>query len=129
MVRSRSQGHRQWRRRIGSAQRHCQCRLRQTKSMHTAKPRTLPLAALLLTMLIWGSTFVVTKAAAVEIPVLGLSFLRFLIAALVLLPIVVARGGLKRSPRMTFGVLGAMSLTGMVLFALGFNYGLVFASA
>lgn len=91
--------------------------------------RPLALAALLLTMLIWGSTFVVTKAAASEIPVLTLSFLRFLIAALALLPIALARGSLRRSPRMTVGALAILALTGMALFAIGFNYGLVFASA
>lgn len=95
--------------------------------MHSS--RALALAALIFTMVIWGSTFVVTKAAAEEVPVFALSFLRFFIAALVLVPLAAWRTGLKPSPRMTRGVLTGMAVTGMVLFVIGFNYGLIFASA
>ena len=39
--------------------------------------RMVAAALLILVMLIWGSTFVITKAALVEIPPLFLAFLRF----------------------------------------------------
>lgn len=91
--------------------------------------QTLAIAAVSFTMFIWGSTFVVTKAAAVEIPAISLSFLRFFIAVLVLVPLTAWRGGLRRTPSMRVGVLTIMAITGMALFAVGFNYGLVFASA
>ena len=96
--------------------------------MHSA--RLLPLAAVIVTMIIWGSTFIVTKAAAAEIPVLTLALLRFFMAALVLVPLALLRGGLKQLPQpLPLTVLTLMAITGMVLFTIAFNYALVLASA
>ena len=81
-------------------------------------------------MIVWGSTFVVTKAAATEIPALTLALLRFVIATIVLIPIAWSRGGLARLPRpIPFGALTLMALCGIALFTIAFNYALVFASA
>lgn len=91
--------------------------------------RSLAIAALVLTMVIWGNTFVVTKAAAAEVPALTLAFLRFLVAAVVLAPLALLRGGLNRAWLQAMPILFAMSLAGIVLFTIGFNYGLAFASA
>lgn len=86
--------------------------------------------SLILVMIVWGSTYVVTKAAVREIPPLALAALRFLIAAVVLVPIAMARGGLMRLPRpVPLAPLVWMGLTGIAILTVGFNYGLVYGSA
>lgn len=81
-------------------------------------------------MIVWGSTFVVTKAAVRDIPPMTLAALRFLIAAGVLLPIAAARGGLSRLPRpVPLLSLTLMSLSGIVIFTVGFNVALAYGSA
>ena len=92
--------------------------------------RSTALVSLILIMMVWGSTFVVTKAAVAEVPPLTLSVLRFLIAAIVLAPIAAARGGLAALPRpLPAKPLLIMGLTGIALFHIGFNYALAFGSA
>ncbi len=94
------------------------------------RSRTAALAAIVLLMIIWGTTYIVTKIAIREVPPLTLAALRFLITALVLLPFAVAAGGLKRLPR-PFPVrdVVAMALTGFVLYYAFFNYALEYGSA
>jgi drug/metabolite transporter (DMT)-like permease len=92
--------------------------------------RTYALVSLILIMIVWGSTYVVTKAAVREIPPLTLAVLRYLIAAGVLVPIAIARGGLMRLPRpLPVAPLVWMGLTGIAILTVGFNYGLVYGSA
>lgn len=65
------------------------------KSGMLKKP--LPYLALLIAHLIWGANFVVAKITLTEIPVFSLSFLRFALAALLILPfILVIKGEHKR---------------------------------
>lgn len=56
------------------------------KSEMLKKP--LPYLALLVAHLIWGANFVVAKITLTEIPVFSLSFLRFALAALLILPFI-----------------------------------------
>jgi drug/metabolite transporter (DMT)-like permease len=92
--------------------------------------RSSALFGLVILMAVWGSTFVVTKAVVRELPPLTLAALRFLLAALVLMPVALRRGGFRRLPRpIPFTRLALMALTGVVTFSLGFNYALVYASA
>lgn len=81
-------------------------------------------------MIMWGSTFVVTKAAAREIPPLTLAALRFLIAAIVLIPIAALRGGLKRLPRpVPVWTMVLMGVVGTATFTVLFNYSMIYGSA
>jgi drug/metabolite transporter (DMT)-like permease len=92
--------------------------------------RTHALASLILIMIVWGSTYVVTKAVVREIPPLTLAVLRYLIAAGVLVPIAIARGGLMRLPRpLPLAPLALMGLTGIAILTVGFNYALIYGSA
>ncbi len=92
--------------------------------------RFCALAGIVIVMIVWGSTFVVTKAAVHDIPPLTLTFLRFLIAAAVLVPIAAARGGLRRLPQpLPLGALALMGLTGVAMFHAGFTYAMVYGSA
>ena len=92
--------------------------------------RAYALAGLILVMIVWGITYVVTKAAVREIPPLTLAALRYLIAASVLVPIAMVRSGSMRLPRpVSFAPLAWMGLTGIVILTVGFNYGLIYGSA
>jgi drug/metabolite transporter (DMT)-like permease len=92
--------------------------------------RAVALAATVLLMVIWGTTYIVTKVAIREFPPLTLAFLRFLVTALVLLPFAISAGGLKRLPRpLPLGTLVSMALTGFVLYYVGFNCALEYGSA
>jgi drug/metabolite transporter (DMT)-like permease len=92
--------------------------------------RAYALTGLVLVMLVWGSTYAVTKAAVREIPPLTLAVLRCLIAVSVLVPIAMARGGLLRLARpLPIAPLIWMGFTGIALLTVGFNYGLIYGSA
>jgi drug/metabolite transporter (DMT)-like permease len=92
--------------------------------------RASALAGIVIVTIVWGSTFVATKAAVDEIPPLTLTCLRFLIAAVVLVPIAAARGGLRRLPQpCPVTALALMGLTGVAIFHVGFTYALVYGSA
>jgi drug/metabolite transporter (DMT)-like permease len=92
--------------------------------------RTIAILALIVLMIVWGSTFVVTKAAAHDIPPLTLAALRFLVAAIVLIPIALSRGGLARLPKpVPWASLSLMAISGIAIFAVTFTYALVHGSA
>jgi drug/metabolite transporter (DMT)-like permease len=92
--------------------------------------RPLAIAAMVLVMITWGSTFVITKVSAREIPPLTLAFLRFAIATVALLPLAWSRGGMKRLPNpIPAAPLFWMALAGIAFFTIAFNYALVHASA
>jgi len=81
-------------------------------------------------MIVWGSTYVVTKAAVRQIPPLTLATLRYLIATAVLVSVALARGGLLRWPKpLPIAPLVWMGLTGIAILTVGFNYGLIYGSA
>lgn len=92
--------------------------------------RPLAILTVVVLMVIWGSTFVVTKAAAQDIPPLTLAALRFVTAALVLMPLAFVKGNWKSMPKpLPWKALLGMALTGIAIFTIGFNYALVHASA
>ena len=102
-----------------------------TQPPHPSNPkRGAALAALVVAMIVWGSTFVVTKVAMQEFPPWTLAFLRFAIASLVLLAFIRGRGGLKKLRRsVSLWRLTFLALTGIALFNAAFNYALVYGSA
>src|SRR5918997_4918806 len=85
-----------------------------------AAPLALPAAAML-----WGTSFVAAKVVLVDLPPVAVAFLRFTIAAAVLVPIA-CRGGHRPELRVQPALLG---LTGVTLFFLCQNAGLRQASA
>ena len=92
--------------------------------------RASALAGIVIVTIVWGSTFVATKAAVHEIPPLTPTCLRFLIAAAVLVPIAAARGALRRLLQpCPVTALALMGLTGVAIFHVGFTYALVYGSA
>jgi drug/metabolite transporter (DMT)-like permease len=103
-------------------------RVQQTTAGGTAK-RRIAVLALVAVMVVWGSTFVVTKAAMRQFPPFTLAFLRFAIAAAVLAPLLRrgALAGLRRS--VSAGRLWFLAFAGIALFTAGFNFALVYGSA
>jgi drug/metabolite transporter (DMT)-like permease len=88
---------------------------------------------LLVTMVIWGSTFVVTKGINDQVPPFTLAFVRVAIGALVLLAcawVRQARGGSHtRWSSLPWGTMVTMGLIGVVLYYAVFNYSLMYTSA
>jgi drug/metabolite transporter (DMT)-like permease len=83
---------------------------------------------LVITMVIWGSTFVATKIVIGVVPPLTLAFLRVAIGALVLAPLALARH--RRSPRrLPWGSLLLLGLIGVTFYYLMFNLAIRYISA
>jgi drug/metabolite transporter (DMT)-like permease len=92
--------------------------------------RYLAIILLVVTMIIWGSGFAVTKASLDEIPPILFALLRFVIASLLLVGLAGMRGGLAKLPRPApVGTIALMGLTGVCLYYLGFNISLLYTSA
>lgn len=83
---------------------------------------------LVVVMTIWGASVPVSKAAVAEVPPLLLAWLRFALAALLLWPAYRAR---RRAGAETIGARPALGLglTGIALYYLGYNVGLLYTSA
>lgn len=95
-----------------------------------AHGRPLSLFLLVLAMLWWGSTFVITKGGLDEVPPMRFALLRFTVASLLLMAAALARGGLSRLPRPApWGTLILMALTGIAFYYVGFNLALTYTSA
>lgn len=82
---------------------------------------------LLLTMAIWGSTFVVTKGLVELWPPFTLAFARVSIGAIVLMPLAVARH--RRDTPLPWSTIWLMGLLGVTLYYLTFNLAMVYISA
>jgi drug/metabolite transporter (DMT)-like permease len=100
---------------------------------HTMQSHLASILMLLVTMVIWGSTFVVTKGINEQVPPFALAFVRVSIGALVLLACAWARqvrGG-SHSPwsALPWGTMVTMGLIGVVLYYAVFNYSLMYTSA
>ncbi len=89
--------------------------------------RRVAIATLIGVMVIWGSTFVVTKAAIGEIPPLTLAFIRVAIGALVLVPFAIPR--LRSMGSLPWRWLWTMGFIGVALYYVVFNISLTLTSA
>src|SRR5688572_14542263 len=92
--------------------------------------RTLAILGLVVVMSIWGSAFAITKAALTDLPPLTFALLRFLVASGLLCALCYPRrrllGPLLRS---SWPALSLMGLTGITLYYLGYQFGLLYATA
>jgi drug/metabolite transporter (DMT)-like permease len=84
---------------------------------------------LLVTMIIWGSTFVVTKGVIDQFPPFTLAFARVSIGALVLLPFAMARPRAAAGARLPWASIASMGLLGVALYYGLFNYSMRYTSA
>jgi drug/metabolite transporter (DMT)-like permease len=96
----------------------------------TAGGRTLSTVLLLVAVVIWGSTYVVTKAGVETVPPMLFALLRYVVASLLLVAAALARGGMTRLPRpVPWRTLTLMGLSGVALYYAGFNLALTYVSA
>jgi len=84
---------------------------------------------LLVTMMIWGSTFVATKLAIQTLPPLQLAFVRVLLGTLVLAPFAWRRRKSQPSPPMPWHSIVWLGAIGVALYYIAFNYALSLTSA
>lgn len=82
---------------------------------------------LLFAMVIWGSTFVVTKDLMGHVAPLTLAFLRVAVGSLVLAPFAFARH--RRGTRLPWGWLTLMAFVGVAFYYAAFNISLLYTSA
>ncbi len=98
--------------------------------MQARRSRALSTVLLLIAVLIWGGTYVVTKSGVEDIPPMLFALLRFGVASLILVPLALLRGGTSRLPRPTpWRTLVLMGLTGVGLYYIGFNLALTYTTA
>lgn len=88
---------------------------------------TRSMLLLLLTMTVWGSTFVVTKGLIELWPPFTLALMRVALGTLVLMPLAIARH--QRGTRLPWGTIWLMGLLGVTLYYLTFNLAMVYISA
>jgi drug/metabolite transporter (DMT)-like permease len=93
--------------------------------------RALAITSLVFVMCVWGGSVTVTKAAVDQIPPILLAFLRFAIAASLLIPVAVARQ--RRADRPGAGLpvreIATLGFIGITLYYLGYNVGVDYATA
>lgn len=83
-------------------------------------------------MLVWGSSFTVTKAIVNDISPVMLAFIRFLIASAALLPVLLfskQRKAVKLLKPVDYIFISVMGLTGVTLYYTSFNLSLLYTSA
>jgi drug/metabolite transporter (DMT)-like permease len=94
----------------------------------TMSSRPLAIASLLAVMVVWGSTFVVTKSALAELPPLTMAFVRVCIGALVLAPFAIPRARAS-GVALPWQRIWAMGFIGVALYYVLFNSSLAYTSA
>src|SRR5258706_15007159 len=88
--------------------------------------------SMLFVMVVWGSSFAVTKLVVNDIPPFAFAFLRFLIASLVLLPVFILHTK-KTAGHPPVNIpwlpVWVMGFSGVTLFYIFFNLSLIYTSA
>ncbi len=93
-------------------------------------PRHRAIVMLLVALVVWGSTFVVTKEVVEQVPPLTLALLRVAIGALTLLPVVlVRRRAANAGAALPWGTIVAMAFIGVALYYALFNLALFYTTA
>jgi len=92
-----------------------------------AATHTRSIVLLLLTMTVWGSTFVVTKELIELWPPFTLAFVRVAIGTLVLLPLALSRH--RREARLPWTTILFMGLIGVAFYYMAFNFAMLYTSA
>ena len=95
----------------------------------TAGERRLAEFAVLVVALVWGSNFIVVKAAMEVLPPIGMSAIRFSIAALVLLALLHWREGTVRLPLRDLGAMAAVGILGFGVYQVLWTTGLLSITA
>ena len=85
---------------------------------------------LIAVMIIWGSSFAVTKNSVKAVPPIFFALLRMTVASVLLLTVAQFRGGTSKIPRpVPWIIIGLMGLTGTCLYYICFNISLLYTTA
>ena len=95
----------------------------------SAGERRIAEVAVLIVALVWGSNFIVVKAAMQVLPPIGMSAIRFSIAALVLLALLRWREGTIRLPLRDLGAMAAVGILGFGVYQVLWTTGLLSITA
>ena len=95
----------------------------------SAGERRIAEVAVLIVALVWGSNFIVVKAAMEVLPPIGMSAIRFSIAALVLLALLRWREGTIRLPLRDLGAMVAVGILGFGVYQVLWTTGLLSITA
>lgn len=90
--------------------------------------RVLSIISLVFVMFVWGSSFSVTKVAVRELPPIYFAFLRFAVAALLMIVLLIVNRK-KLDFKAPLKSVAYMGLTGITFFYIFFNYSLRYTSA
>jgi drug/metabolite transporter (DMT)-like permease len=94
------------------------------------KNRVSSIALLTLTMVIWGSSYVITKVSLNAVPPISFALIRMSVASVLLLILVQVRGGISKMQRpVPWMTIALMGLTGTCLYYICFNMALSYTSA
>jgi drug/metabolite transporter (DMT)-like permease len=93
--------------------------------------RVVAIFALVVVMVIWGSSFAVTKASLAQVPPITFALIRFTIASVTLLGMALARrrAGARSRPAPAWHMLALLGLTGVTLYYVTSNLALYYATA
>src|SRR5690348_8495329 len=81
-------------------------------------------------MIIWGSSFAVTKNSVNAVPPVFFALLRMTVASVLLLIVAQFRGGTSKIPKpVPWIIIGLMGLTGTCLYYICFNISLQYTTA
>lgn len=99
----------------------------QTRVSQARATQTRSTLLLLLTMAVWGSTFMVTKELIALWPPYTVAFARVTLGTLILLPLAISRH--RRGTHLPWPTLWLMGFIGVALYYVTFNLGMVYVSA
>jgi drug/metabolite transporter (DMT)-like permease len=96
----------------------------------SVRARPLSITLLLIAVVIWGGSYIVTKSGLSELPPMLFALLRYCVASVVLVPLALTRGGMSKLRRpILWGTLVLMSLAGVAVYYVLFNLALTYTTA
>jgi drug/metabolite transporter (DMT)-like permease len=104
-------------------------KIRKPEGQLPAKLNLFAIAAILLSVIFWGYSFVSTKIVLNELPPITIAFFRQLIASVVLVVFISARKLIIKMPARDILLIAASSLFGIVFYFLFENIGLKYTTA
>ena len=97
--------------------------------MSSIGTRGRAVAALVVTMVIWGGSIPVTKAAVADVPPVTLALLRFVLSSAILWPLLALKSRDRKVDTVSWRDAFVLGATGIALYYLGYNVGLLYTSA
>lgn len=98
-------------------------------SHHAKKERCLALLLMMLTVILWGLSYISTKVVISQIPPISIAFFREIIAAATLIPLAAYSGALRMVTLRDLGAIASAGFFGLVLYFIFENTGIQYTTA